>query len=160
MPLKRRLIRGWYFLDNHISWSSQWFFISLGGLIPLLASSWTGTSPAPDWLYIEDWLGGVNVPGKLSLAALFLTPCLIPYVMLIYLDTRLRPRAPAEITRLRRILAFAWWPFIGPITFFTSTLPALDAQVRLMLGRRLEYRVTEKAQLGADQPADWLEGEF
>jgi hypothetical protein len=29
--------------------------------------------------------------------------------------------------------------------FLTSTLPALDAQTRLMLGRWLEYRVTEKA---------------
>jgi hypothetical protein len=31
------------------------------------------------------------------------------------------------------------------ITFFSSALPALDAQVRLALGKRLEYKVTEKA---------------
>jgi hypothetical protein len=31
------------------------------------------------------------------------------------------------------------------ITFFFSALPALDAQIRLMLGKRLEYKVTEKA---------------
>jgi hypothetical protein len=31
------------------------------------------------------------------------------------------------------------------ITFFSSALPALDAQVRLAIGRRMEYKVTEKA---------------
>jgi hypothetical protein len=33
---------------------------------------------------------------------------------------------------------------ISPITFLFSALPALDSQVRLMLGKRMEYRVTEK----------------
>ena len=31
------------------------------------------------------------------------------------------------------------------ITFLFTALPALDAQVRLLIGRRLEYKVTEKA---------------
>ena len=30
------------------------------------------------------------------------------------------------------------------ISFFLSALPGLDAHTRLMLGKRLEYRVTEK----------------
>ena len=33
----------------------------------------------------------------------------------------------------------------GLVTLFFTALPALDAQVRLALGRRLEYKVTEKA---------------
>ena len=33
-------------------------------------------------------------------------------------------------------------PFVG---IFFSNLPALDAQTRLLTGRYLEYRVTEKA---------------
>ena len=42
-------------------------------------------------------------------------------------------------------VSYAQWiglPFVG-ILF--STLPALDAQTRLLTGRYLEYRVTEKA---------------
>jgi hypothetical protein len=73
-----------------------------------------------------------------------MTPCILPYLVLIFLDTRLRPRAPKGVTRGHRLLAFGWWLAISPITFFTSALPALDAQVRLMLGKRMEYRVTEK----------------
>jgi hypothetical protein len=37
------------------------------------------------------------------------------------------------------------WFCLPATSFLTSTLPALDAQTRLMLGKRLEYRVTEKA---------------
>ena len=40
--------------------------------------------------------------------------------------------------------ALIHWLLIPPITFFCSALPALDAQIRLMLNRRMEYRVTEK----------------
>jgi hypothetical protein len=37
-----------------------------------------------------------------------------------------------------------WW-FLLPISsLLFSTFPALDAQTRLALGKRLEYRVTEK----------------
>jgi hypothetical protein len=64
---------------------------------------------------------------------------------MIFLDFRLRPKRPRE---------FHWWlyPFqyvmyfaMAVITFFSSALPALDAQVRLAIGRRMEYKVTEKA---------------
>jgi hypothetical protein len=34
---------------------------------------------------------------------------------------------------------------MAAVAFLFGALPALDAQVRLALGRRLEYKVTEKA---------------
>jgi hypothetical protein len=79
-----------------------------------------------------------------TLATLVLTPCLIFYVILITIDSRLRPPRPASMSRRRWLLGFGHWLLIPPITFFFSALPALDSQVRLMLGKRMEYRVTEK----------------
>ena len=38
-------------------------------------------------------------------------------------------------------LELIWMPVVG---FFFGALPGLDAHTRLMLGRYLEYRVTEK----------------
>jgi hypothetical protein len=40
---------------------------------------------------------------------------------------------------------FVQWLLLAPITLFFTCLPAVDAQARLALGRRLEYKVTEKA---------------
>jgi hypothetical protein len=45
---------------------------------------------------------------------------------------------------LRKAGAMVHWLLIPPITFVCSALPALDSQLRLMLNRRMEYRVTEK----------------
>jgi hypothetical protein len=75
---------------------------------------------------------------------MILTPCLFPYLVLIILDSRLRPPAPPSLSLVRRAFCYVYWLCIPPITFFFSCLPALDSQVRLLLGRRMEYRVTEK----------------
>jgi hypothetical protein len=66
-------------------------------------------------------------------------------VPLIGIENAIVPRRPADWGPLRRALSYLQWiglPFIG---IFFSNLPALDAQTRLLTGRYLEYRVTEKA---------------
>jgi hypothetical protein len=145
IPLRKRLLRYWYFLESHVSWSTQWFFLSLGGVAPMVAGRLTSNGDLmPGWMRLNAFVGGGLVPDMLTLPTLFALPCLIPYVILITLDTRLRPAPPPGLSRRSRLLAFVWWPAISPITFFSSTLPAVDAQIRLMLGKRMEYRVTEK----------------
>ncbi|HEX5370712.1 MAG TPA: glycosyltransferase family 2 protein [Dehalococcoidia bacterium] len=140
IPLKKRLLRCWYLLDNHLQWSTQWFFLTLGSLIPFLYWRFTGGVLIPDWFLL------VNVPilGHITLTSLVVTPTLIPYLMLVIIDSRERPPAPPGMTRLYRWLSHGWWLATSPITLYASALPALDAQVRLMIGRRMEYRVTEK----------------
>jgi hypothetical protein len=143
IPLRRRLLRCWYLIDNHISWSTQWFIITLGALVPFLHERF-GYRATPDWFFLENLTGLSWLPGWLSISGVIMTPCLAPFLILIILDSRLRPPAPATTTRLSRAASHFWWLASSPITFFCSALPALDAQVRLMLGRRMEYRVTEK----------------
>ncbi|HWO71951.1 MAG TPA: hypothetical protein VNN21_00165 [Dehalococcoidia bacterium] len=144
IPWRRRLLRVWYLFDNHISWSTQWFFLTLGGVIPFLWDLTTGVQLTPDIFYLNNLTGLSFVPGWLTATSLVMTPTLIPFVILIVIDSRLRPRPPAGMTRLQTLLSHAWWLATSPISFFCSALPALDAQIRLMLGRRMEYRVTEK----------------
>jgi hypothetical protein len=144
ISLRRRLLRAWYFFDNHISWSTQWFFLTLGGMVPLTYGLVTGDLLTPEWFYLDEIIGKTFLPGWLTITTLVMTPCMLPYLIMIVLDTRLRPRPPAHMTRTYRVLSFGWWLAVSPITFFTSAMPALDAQVRLMLGKRMEYRVTEK----------------
>jgi len=144
IPLRRRLLRCWYLVENHISWSTQWFVITLGSLLPPLSRVLGGETVTPAWFYLENQAGFSFLPSWLTLSTLVMTPCLLPFVLLIVLDARLRPSPPADMTRRHRIAAYVWWAVSSPITFVWSTLPALDAQVRLMLGKRMDYRVTEK----------------
>jgi cytochrome b561 len=73
-----------------------------------------------------------------------LTLSLIALVIIIFIDWQQKPKAPAEMPRWKRFLAsfeFILLPIAG---FFFTALPGLDAHTRLLLGRYLEYRVTEK----------------
>jgi hypothetical protein len=144
IPLRKRFLRFWYFFENHLMWSTQWFFVTLGGLVPMLYWRFTGNIIIPEYFYLHTINGLQFLPGWLTITTLIMTPCLIPYFILIVLDARLRPPHPKEMSRLSRVLSHAWWLGTSPITFFCSALPALDAQIRLMLGKRMEYRVTEK----------------
>ena len=130
IPWHKRYLRFWYFLENHLAWSTQWFFINLGGFIPWIVAEVTGDYIMPSWFA--------------QASKIILTPCIIPYLMLIFLDARLRPPPPPSLNRAKQLVGLAHWLAIPPISFLFSTLPVLDSQVRLMLGRRMEYRVTEK----------------
>jgi hypothetical protein len=148
IPLKKRLLRLWYFVENHLMWSTQWFFITLGGLIPQAYHKMSGGTLTPTWFSIHEYVDLTFLPlwfAKLvTIPAVILTPCLIPYAIILYHDWKLRPLPPKQISRLGHLRANLCWLLISPITFLFSALPALDSQVRLMLGKRMEYRVTEK----------------
>ena len=148
IPLPRRLLRFWYFFENQLMWSTQWFFITLGGFIPWAYAGITGHVLIPSWFYVHNLLGQPaffpDWLGWLSITTLILTPCLFFYLILIAVDARLRPPAP-PVSRLGRLAGHLAWLATPPITFLFSALPALDSQIRLLLGRRMEYRVTEKA---------------
>ena len=146
IPLNRRVLRLWYFFENHLMWSTQWFVLTLGGLIPLTYWLITGDTLAPSWFFLETWnwahLG--SVPGFISLTSVVMTPTLVPFLILIVLDHQMRPPPPVSLSTRHRLLGHLCWLAVSPITFYSSAMPALDAQVRLMLGKRMEYRVTEK----------------
>jgi hypothetical protein len=144
IPLERRLLRFWYMFENHLMWSTQWFFITLGGLLPWVIGGLTGQTFMPEWFYLDHLIGATFLPGWVSITTLVLTPCTIFYIILIRTDALLRPPAPPSMSLLRHAIGYFQWVLIPPITFFFSCLPALDSQVRLLLGRRMEYRVTEK----------------
>lgn len=130
IPLLRRVLRGWYVAENHITWSTQWFFITLGGNIPWLLKHTMGLEIMPDWFTV--W------------PRIILTPCLGAYLVIILADARLRPPPPERMTLPARARALSHWLLLPVTSFVFSALPALDSQMRLMLGKRMEYRVTEK----------------
>jgi hypothetical protein len=130
IPLLSRLLRSWYVTENHVTWSTQWFFITLGGNIPWVIGKIFGIEIMPH--YFEVW------------PRIILTPCLIAYLVIIGYDARLRPAAPAHFSIKHKAISMAHWLLIPLTSFVFSALPALDSQIRLMLGRRMEYRVTEK----------------
>ena len=130
ISLSARIRRLWALCESHFLWSTQWFLVTAGRVLPLALVS-LGLANMPDWFpFASRWL---------------LTPCAGPLLLMITLDAIMRPKRPANFRWWQFPIQYAQWFLMAVITFFTSALPALDAQVRLALGKRLEYKVTEKA---------------
>ena len=124
----RRLVDLWL---DHINWAIAPFVILFGSNVPLLLN------PA----FAQTTLGQ-NLP---LYAAWLLTGAFCCLLLLVYVEERIAPPRPAAWGPVRRVLSFAQWAALPLVGLLFSNLPALDAQTRLMTGRYLEYRVTEKA---------------
>lgn len=122
-----RLIR---LVEDHFLWPVNWFIITVGVNIPTLLNPEFGRTVI-----------GFTLP---RLSSLILTICLVFLAIILIIDHRQRPPRPETVKWWRSVmlpLEFVLMPIAG---FIFSALPGLDAHTRLMLGRYLEYRVTEK----------------
>lgn len=117
--------------SNHLLWSTHWFILTLGWWAPLAITKLTGD---------DSEVNGLHVAARIAL-----TLCLIPYVTMIIVDRGLRPAKPASWQTWQSAVALLMWVALPVTSLIFSTAPAVLAQTRLMLGRRLEYRATEKA---------------
>jgi len=117
-------------LLDHILWPVNWFIITIAANIMAIINP----------VYARTALG-FNLP---HLAGIILNLCLVALLCMLYLDYKNRPENQ-HLPLYRRILfpfEFLLMPIVG---FFLSALPALISHTQLMFGKRLEYKVTDKA---------------
>lgn len=117
-------------LEDHFLWPVNWFAITLGALLPPLINK-----------EFSRTVMGKTLP---QVSSAILTLSLISLVVFIIIDARQRPPRPANVSLLKRLFQpfeFLLLPIVG---FFFSALPGIDAHTRLMLGKYIEYKVTEK----------------
>ncbi|MEW5991194.1 MAG: glycosyltransferase family 2 protein [Chloroflexota bacterium] len=124
----RRLLDLWL---DHLNWAIAPFVIIFGSNLPLVLN------PA----FAQTTLGQ-NLP---LYASWLLTGAFGCLAVLMYIEERIAPPRPVEWGLLRNVGSRIQWLLIPVVGLVFSNLPALDAQTRLMAGRYLEYRVTEKS---------------
>ncbi|MBI2405898.1 glycosyltransferase family 2 protein [Candidatus Microgenomates bacterium] len=130
IPRLTRFLRIYKLIETHIIWSTNWFMLTLGATLPVILN------PAFSRTAL-----GYNLP---KLAESVLTTCLAALVVMILLDFVLRPKHAKPQTIFAVIREVLQWVTLPVSTLAMSVIPGLDSQTRLMFGRRLEYRVTEK----------------
>ncbi len=130
IPLAKRLARIYKMVETHVIWSTNWFILTLGATLPVLVNpAFSRTSL------------GYNLP---KMAGAVLTICLFALAVMVIVDLLLRPKEAKPKTVFAAIKEVVQWATLPAITLPLSVLPGLHAQTMLMLGKRLEYRVTEK----------------
>ena len=129
VPFFRKTMMIMNVLFDHLMWPVYWFIITIAAnIMPFINPVYSRTTL------------GYNLP---RLAGLILTLCLFATLAMIIIDFRNRPKNtnPSKRKQLLFPLEFLLLPIVG---FFLSALPALISHTQLMLGKRLEYKVTEK----------------
>lgn len=115
--------------EDHFLWPVNWFAITLGATIPpLLNPTFART------------VLGKTLP---QTSSTILTLSLVALLVTIIVDWNQRP-GKENVHILKRILMLFEFILLPVVGFFFSALPGLDAHTRLLLGRYLEYRTTEK----------------
>lgn len=130
VPFWDKTTRLFQVLWAHFLWPVNWFIITLGLTIPTLLNPAFGRTAL-----------GYTVP---KLSSFVLTIALAFLIVMIVIDNIQRPPRPKDVKLWRQLITpfeFVLMPIAG---FFFSALPGLDAHTRLMLGKYIEYRVTEK----------------
>jgi cellulose synthase/poly-beta-1,6-N-acetylglucosamine synthase-like glycosyltransferase len=135
MPWRMRVMRVVWYVEEHLMWPSHWFLLTLGGLIPRLINPSYAQSQLGLW--------------QSSLVSAILGLCLPCLVLVIFVDWRLRPQHPDGEDVIDVLIGWASFALLPIVGLLLCALPALDAHTRLLFGRRLEYRVTEKVPVQA-----------
>ncbi len=130
IPFSERFLRVFKLVESHVLWSTNWFLITLGANLPPLLNP----------KFAQTTLG----QNLMSVSQTLLAFSLLGLATVILLDGALRPPRPEKVPWWQLPAHYLQW-FLMPIaTFFMAALPGLDSHTRLMLGKRLEYWVTEK----------------
>jgi hypothetical protein len=130
VPFWDKTMRLIYALMSHFLWPVNWFLITIGLTLPSILNPRFARTTL-----------GFYVP---KISSFILTVALVFLVLMIIFDNIYKPKKPKDFPLWRAILMpleFVLMPVAG---FFFSALPGLDAHTRLMLGKYMEYRVTEK----------------
>lgn len=118
---------------GYMKWGFLAIFVTFGGLlIPLVNPEFKASVISVNLPIISSWI---------------LTAAFFGLFATIYVHERTAPKRPSHWSLLQVVWSYIQWLLIPVIIITISSLPAIDAQTSLMFGRKLEFRVTNKARL-------------
>lgn len=116
-------------LLDHFLWPANWFILTIA----------TNVTTIVNPVFARTTIG-YNLP---ILARVILTSSLVALIIMVVIDYRNRPKhlSKSKFREMIFPLEFVLMPIAG---FFLNSLPAMISHTQLMLGKKMEYKVTEK----------------
>ena len=131
IPRRDRIARLFDLWMDHINWAVAPFIMIFGAALPVALNAGFAAGTFGQQLPVY--------------TAWILTGAMSSLLVLMFIEDQLAPPRPAEWGLRMHIVSWLQWICLPVIGVLFTNLPALDAQTRLLTGRYLEYRVTEKA---------------
>jgi hypothetical protein len=134
MTLWQRLIWVYRTFEGHVSWATASFLIAAGGWLPILLNS-----------NFRETVLAFNLP---VLARNLLSFSWIGVLILGWIGFQLLPKRP-KLAKNKLIEYFAQWILVPLTGILFGSIPALDAELRLMLAKYMGFQSTDKVRLAA-----------
>lgn len=124
-----------FILWSYMKWGTLALFITFAGLlVPLINSDYSKSVVAYNLPVISSYL---------------LTAAFLGLFSTIFVHEKTVPPRPKNWSILQKIWSFLQWALIPIILVTIASIPAIEAQTRLMLGKYLEFRVTTKTRVAS-----------
>ncbi|MFH0937643.1 MAG: glycosyltransferase family 2 protein [Candidatus Daviesbacteria bacterium] len=118
---------------SYMKWGTLAFFITFAGIIiPHINQNYSESVVSINLPVISSWI---------------LTGAFIGLFSTIYAHEKTVPKRPENWNFFQKAWSFLQWALIPLILVTIASIPAIDAQTRLMLGKYMEFRVTNKARV-------------
>ncbi|MBN2482758.1 MAG: glycosyltransferase family 2 protein [Candidatus Omnitrophica bacterium] len=131
IPFRKKISHTYKMLEGFISWATWSFLLSFGLWMPGLFASQAFSS---SMIYYT----APRIKGTIySLGSMGIFICMI-------ISSLLLPKSRVRYGIFKKVRHVFEWFFIPVAVIVLSAVPALDAQTRLMLGKYMEFWVTEK----------------
>ncbi|MBI4004705.1 glycosyltransferase family 2 protein [Candidatus Roizmanbacteria bacterium] len=130
IPFLSKLKKMAFLAETHLLWPTSFFILTLSALIPPLVNP-----------VFKRTVLGFLLP---QLSGFILTTASLMLILYIYLDIQLRKKVAVKTNPVSIPFLIIQWYLLPLVSFVLSSLPALEAHTRLLLGKKITYKVTEK----------------
>lgn len=122
-----------FILWSYFKWGTMALFIAFGGLlIPFVNPHYAESVVSYNMPIISSWI---------------LTTAYIGLFSTIIVHEKTVPPRPKSWGFLHRLWSYLQWSLMPIVLVTIATIPAIDAQTRLMFGKYMEFRTTNKARV-------------
>jgi len=132
IPLYKKIVAMYRMMEGYFFWATAPMFITIAGWLPGLIN--------PGFKYT---VVAFNLP---QITSTLMTIAAAGIFVNILISILLLPPRPQKYSVVRHIMMGLQWILLPFVTLFLSAIPAIDAQTRLMIGKRLDWKVTKKKE--------------
>lgn len=131
IPFSDKFGKFFFLLRSHLLWPTSFFILTVFATI----------TPIINPVFKRSVLGFI-LP---QVSGLILTISSLMLVIYTILDIWVRKRLSIETKPHNFIILVMQWYILPIVSFFLSSIPALDAHTRMLFGKKIVYKVTEKS---------------
>lgn len=134
-PFFDRMYKMWQYVEGDFNWAAASVLISILGWLPLMIGG-------------QEFLQSVVAFNLPLVTKTLMTAATLFLIASVYINLILLPPRPKKYGVSRSIMMYLQWFLVPIVSVVFGSLPAIEAQTRLMLGFYLEFFVTPKARKG------------